>query len=687
MSARLHRDYAAYSSRQQPFKATSVQLASLKLEAITVAQNRREYVDALLIDSSEIVPVPFIRIAQNGEIVLHDFHVPLGDALCSWLKQTVTQWRAQKAADADLEADLFFKDEEFSETFAASAQVVRRAFPGMSTYPMLFHEAERYANVSPYVCKRTVVDFNPGYGYGISTLRGVASSVAASTNSLQQIAKRLRPQVSELPPGSRCDVAVYLDAPESQLEDTVALLRDAVGPNGLAIVSLSGSNAKQCLQELGADVMPMSRAGADAFGAFDEWLGVFSRASKSTYVVPEATSSTIVSERQLRILFGLRPTAELMFGGDVVQVRETAEALRERGHFVEIQTAPQLNASGFDVVHLTNITVPNETLSQARSVADFSGPVVLMPIFTDHGDEAGWGMHVSRALFLSSEDNDDLAVKLQALENRALSMAEFMPPPQRSGMIPDYEALQRAVLPYVDFAVANAHSEMHRFYRYLGCDVPYAVAPSCANPLIYGEHQKQRFIERFGLSDFVLLPGRYEHRKNQLMFFQAASALRLPLVCIGRNYDGLFGSAMRMHRPGDAVYIGHLPEEDLAGAFAAARVVAVPSWDEVVSLTSLNAAISMASMVLTRNSYEHEYFADDAEYCDPASVSSIREALRRAWETHEARAERRTRLAERVIKEYTWKNAAAATEAAYYRVLAFNPRGNERRARLGTLAV
>ncbi len=250
-------------------------------------------------------------------------------------------------------------------------------------------------------------------------------------------------------------------------------------------------------------------------------------------------------------------------------------------------------------------------------------------------------------------------------------------------MIEGYTQMQRATLDVVDFLVANAHSEMHRLYRYLTCEIPYSVAPSCANPRIYGKHAKAKFVERFGFEDFVLMAGRYEGRKNQLNFLQATRDLGFPVLCIGNNYHATFGKILRIHRPGTAAYIGHLPEDQLAGAFAAARVVAIPSWDEVVSLTSLNAAISGASMVLTRNSYEHEYFADDAEYCDPGSVVSIASAVRRAWETHEARSERRELLAERVTAQYNWDRSAALTEEAYYRVLHHNPRRERRLARDG----
>ncbi|HEY9179709.1 MAG TPA: glycosyltransferase [Candidatus Baltobacteraceae bacterium] len=684
MSERFHRDLRAYC-----FRVPSVhraQLFSLKLEHVEIANFRRRYVDAVLVDGSAIFPVGFIFIDSGGNAILHEQHSAMHESVRRWLARTVTQWVGGKSQDANLEADVFSTDENLRSEILSAADVADRPFPGLSPYASLFTEAERYASVTPFVFGRTAIDFNPGFGYGARLLADVAASVSLPERALTRIMKRLRPKLKAAQGGA--EVAVWLDVSDTDLSSALDEMNASLLPGGVAIVSRVGADAADELRAAGADVIKMSRPGCDGLGALDEYLGVFrAQIAARPFAVPQAQNgsdaSIAVSPRPLRVLFALRPTAQSIFGGDVVQVRETAGALRRRGHFVEISMMPSLDASGFDIVHLTNITVPPETLPQAQSLAAFDGAVVMMPIFTDHCDEAAWGMNVSTSVFAVSQGPDDLREKLERIEARTISVGRYTPPPARAEMIEGYTDMQKATLEYVDFFIANAHSEMNRLYRYLSCDIPYAIAPSCANPRTYGTHARDRFVHRFGLQDFVLLAGRYESRKNQLAFFEATRELSLPLLFIGNNYDPTFGKILRLHRPARAAYIAHLPEEDLAGAFAAARVVAIPSWDEVVSLTALNAAISEASMVLTRNSYEHEYFTDDAEYCDPGSTRSIAHAVRRAWDTHEERAPRRTALAERVRRNYSWDRSAELTEAAYYRVLAFNPRRERRLARRG----
>ena len=677
---RLHSDCSAFCFAAPPLEKAS--LFSLKTEFVRIASIARRYVDAVLIADESIVAVPFIYIKNDGSAILHEMHAPLHPAVRAWLEKTAAEWVALKGANADLEADLFDTSGARNEIVAA-VECSDRPFPGFASYEQLFTEGERYANVSPFALGRSVTDFNPGFGYGLRTLAHAASSVAVADGSLTPLGQKLAPVLPIA--RARADVAVWLGLHDQPVLRALDAMRDAIREDGRMLISVRGELAADELREAGAEVVKMSRPGCDGLGHLEESLGVFAPKHRFVSVPAEANDTPqtplAVAPRPLSILFGLRPSAKHIFGGDVVQVRETAQALRRRGHRVEISMEPSLAADGFDVVHLTNITVPPETLPQARSVAQFGGAVVMMPIFTDHADETAWGMNASATVFTVYDGPDDLDEKLRHLSDRTLRVGDKEPPPARMDMVPGYARDQKATLEFVDLCIANAHSEMNRLYRYLTCEVPYAVAPSCANPMTYGVHARERFVQRFGLEDFVLLGGRYEPRKNQLGFFQAMRNLDLPVVFIGNNYEPVFARVLRLNRPGRAAYIAHVPETELAGAFAAARVVAVPSWDEVVSLTALNAAISEASMVLSRNSYEHEYFANDAEYCDPGSIESIRAALQRAWDTHDQRAQRRGALAARVRDHYNWDRSAAITEEAYYRVLEHNPRGAARRAR------
>jgi glycosyltransferase involved in cell wall biosynthesis len=175
----------------------------------------------------------------------------------------------------------------------------------------------------------------------------------------------------------------------------------------------------------------------------------------------------------------------------------------------------------------------------------------------------------------------------------------------------------------------------------------------------------ESFVKRFGIRDFVLQVGRLEPAKNQAMLCYAMRELDLPLVLIGHPAHRAYADACRRLLPKGSLIIEHLPQEQLASAYAAARVHALPSWVETCGLVSMEAALADCSLVLSTAGYECEYYAGHGNYCDPADADSIGEAVQGAWKHYERDAELRKRLRTRILTEFTWQAAAAATLRAY----------------------
>lgn len=676
MPPRFHRLYEPCVPRSRPLGAVP-RIFSLKLERIAYGSAVQTFVDAVLLDGERAQSIPFVRIV-GGNPIFHRRHEPLGAVVLEGLGKALASWAAGKPAGESLAFDVLTRDAALEALLADEAPGAP-VVPGLAVYQRVFDVVDRYAHLAGRIGGRDVLDLWPGSGLGASGVAHFARSYAAWARASHEAAARFALHALESSePRRTFDVVAALDVPPGDLAAIVDLARGKIARDGRILLSSRGAAGAEALRGLGSSVRPLTRLGAEALGPLDEsmtWLEPLPR----VYAAPPLAASPVSTARSpLKILFVLRSSARRAFGGDVVQVQRTAESLRARGHRVEVTMEPGPAAEGFDIVHLSNLTSPDETLQQARGVARFQGPVVLMPIFTDHSDETAWGMAATQAVFLSADDEAGLSARLDDVAARRVSVNGMNPPPARNDVMPQYTAMQIEIMRHVDFLVANAYSEVHRIYRYLAPGIPFAIAPSCVDASTYGAHARERFVDTYGLRDFVLVTGRIEPRKNQLMVMHAMRDEPLKLVCVGSNAEGLYGVLVRMHRQEKVIILGHMTEAELAGAYAAARVVALPSWDEVVSLSALNAAVSGPSLVLSRNSYEHEYFRDDAEYCDPGNAADIARAIRRAWETHDVRAERRAALVERVKCEYAWERAAEATEAAYYRVLAHNPRGRER---------
>ncbi|MNL46427.1 hypothetical protein D3C87_1691360 [compost metagenome] len=90
----------------------------------------------------------------------------------------------------------------------------------------------------------------------------------------------------------------------------------------------------------------------------------------------------------------------------------------------------------------------------------------------------------------------------------------------------------------------------------------------------------------------------------------------------------------------------------------------MPSWFETTGLSSLEAAIMDCNIVVTRKGDTEEYFQDLAFYCEPDNVSSIKNAVIKAFNEP-----CRDSLKELILKEYVWEKTAEETLKAYNLVL------------------
>jgi glycosyltransferase involved in cell wall biosynthesis len=112
-----------------------------------------------------------------------------------------------------------------------------------------------------------------------------------------------------------------------------------------------------------------------------------------------------------------------------------------------------------------------------------------------------------------------------------------------------------------------------------------------------------------------------------------------------------------------------VPAEDLAALYATATVFAYPSLYEGFGLPILE-AMAAGTPVLTSNvSSMPEVAGDAALLCDPTSVDSIADGLRRLLSDAALRAQLAERGRAREA-QFTWERTADLTMQSYHRALA-----------------
>ncbi|WEF34515.1 glycosyltransferase [Pseudoduganella chitinolytica] len=328
-------------------------------------------------------------------------------------------------------------------------------------------------------------------------------------------------------------------------------------------------------------------------------------------------------------------------GGLQVQVRETIAALNRLGQDAahplqaELVDPNRERLDSYDLIHVFSAINGNYRVVEAAT--EMGVPVVLSPLLSP-----GW----DRAAGFRARVADRLAGRLTAWHvqtsyaqtKRALQLARLviaLGEPERDAIMSGFliEASKIRVFP-------NGISR--QFFT--------------ARP--------EAFRHRTGITGpFVLMAGTISPYKNQLGLVQALEGLELPIVLIGRCAREDQGYLDAVLRSPWVRWLGELPHQDplLAGAFAAAAVVALPSHGEVFPLAVLEALASGTPVVMT----------DENALDLPESAFALRKV---AW--HDAVSQRTAiqhflaeppdRAAVRaLVDQYTWQRVASQIANCY----------------------
>lgn len=328
-------------------------------------------------------------------------------------------------------------------------------------------------------------------------------------------------------------------------------------------------------------------------------------------------------------------------GGLQEQFEQTAAALAQLGVSVHVGDASA--AAPNEIVHLFDAPAIFETLQQFLTARAQGARIVVNPVYwnaTRFFQQGLAGIDEPRGA------QADLEERIRHVQRQA-----------------EYAA-RKLIFCHADALLPLSPSEAalvaHDF------DAPrdrMIIAPNGIGSVFAQPHSGDSFAQKYGVRDFILCAGRLDAVKNQLALLRALRDESVALVLIGKaetpEYLDLCQRQAQLSQ-GRVLFVPSLPREELAAAYAAARVHALVSWFDVAPLAALEAAASGCRVVLTSESGGRDYFGDDAWYCDPGDDLSIRHAVCAAYA-----APANPALRERVVREFTWTHAAEQTKRAY----------------------
>lgn len=345
-------------------------------------------------------------------------------------------------------------------------------------------------------------------------------------------------------------------------------------------------------------------------------------------------------------------------------MRETARALAALGVGAEVSSELRPNLCGFDLVHVFGITQPAEALLQVRHARRAGVPVVISPVYQNLAEYDASGRYgIGAALHRLPPRAADGLKDVVRFATRALRRQTT------SGWIgTSRSAQQLEILRACSVLLPNSTLEQAAIERDFGVTVPCVVVPNGVSER-FSLGEATRFARKYGgARDFVLAVGVITSLKNQLRLIEAVRRTGFQLVLIGgrvATHAAYYRAVARAARASTRiVLLGPMSPDALADAYAAARVIALPSWFETCGMVGLEGALAGCRVAVTDRGYTSYYFGDEAQYCQPGDVYSIKRGIERAYE-----AEPPAKLVQRIQTNFTWTDAARQTAQAYHHAL------------------
>jgi glycosyltransferase involved in cell wall biosynthesis len=303
-----------------------------------------------------------------------------------------------------------------------------------------------------------------------------------------------------------------------------------------------------------------------------------------------------ISGRKLKILIVARN--ELLTGGPAVRIPILQQILKKHGHVVDISYDPAPDPTGYDVTHVFNAWVPMQALGQMRHLKKFSVPVVLSPIFLDLS-EMVWASRAQKLIFAPTVDAENRLKFLEALANGSL-MLDNRSRAQGIEIFPGANAMLREIISLADHIICLSIEEMQRISKCLGVpNRPFSIVRNGADYSTFSSATPEWFVSTYGIKDFVLCVGRIEARKNQAMLLYSLRESNVPIVLVGQTGEPDYEKVCRALAPPGTPFINQLNRNELASAYAAAKVCVLPSWAEGASLSNLEAAAACCPLVVS----------------------------------------------------------------------------------------
>jgi len=362
----------------------------------------------------------------------------------------------------------------------------------------------------------------------------------------------------------------------------------------------------------------------------------------------------------MKVLMMNRKDAFDLSGGDTVQMLKTKEYLEKHGICIDISTDSKIsNINDYDLIHIFNIMTPYDSYNQLKNAKKIGKKVVLSTIYQSR--------ELLEKYYRQGLYGHNKLVREMALRSNFFGTLKSIKRFDCNNGIDfkTYFQMQKTLIEDADILLPNSMLEMEYIKKEISKkNTNFIVVP---NGVDFDYIEPDIDLNIFELENFVFCPGRIEPLKNQIGIIKALEGLDITIVFAGqknckhkvylRDFEKLVEKNVNIH------YLGKLEYEQMIVLYKKAKVTALCSWFETTGLVALEGGCFGNNIVITQNGYTKEYFEDNADYCSPDDINSIRNAILLAFNK-----ENNDSLKNIIKENYTWEIAAKQTLLAYERI-------------------
>jgi glycosyltransferase involved in cell wall biosynthesis len=366
----------------------------------------------------------------------------------------------------------------------------------------------------------------------------------------------------------------------------------------------------------------------------------------------------------MKVLFQTRTNLFDAPGGDMIQLLKTKEFLEKIGVEVDVSLEFEPDLSNYDLVHLFNLMEPQDIYLQMANAKKQNKKIALSTIYglyTEFERKARGGLFQKIANLISPYQIGYIKTVIkQFYENRFHKGVYKM-------LYKGYYGLMKEIVDNTDVFLPNSISEMNRvsaefkLKNYIFVDVPNAIDKAV---FTNEENRSQNKFAKY--QDCILCAARIEGRKATLNLVKSIKGTNYKLVLVGKESQNQKKYVEEVHQEAgeNVIFLGAIPHDDLKDLYKVAKVHALVSWMETPGLSSLEAAAMGCNIVVTKKGDTYDYFEDFAYYCEPDDITSIKNAIDKAFSEPV-----NPLFKQKIVNNYTWEKTAEETFKAYKKIL------------------